>query len=69
MPKLMHVGRVLVAVSDQDAAIALYTETLGFSLTADVPFGEGERWVEVTPPGVEPLSLWCRPGATTSPGG
>jgi hypothetical protein len=24
---------------------------LGFSLAADVPYGEGERWVEVAPPG------------------
>ncbi|MBV8993065.1 MAG: VOC family protein [Pseudonocardiales bacterium] len=39
------------AVSDQDAAIDFYTQTLGFSLVADVPFGDGERWVEVAPPG------------------
>ena len=25
--------------------------TLGFSLAADVPFGDGDRWVEVAPPG------------------
>jgi len=37
----------MVPVADQDTAIAFYTEKLGFSLTADVPFGEGERWVEV----------------------
>jgi catechol 2,3-dioxygenase-like lactoylglutathione lyase family enzyme len=41
----------MVPVSDQDAAIAFYTETLGFSVVADVPFGDGERWVEVAPPG------------------
>jgi catechol 2,3-dioxygenase-like lactoylglutathione lyase family enzyme len=41
----------MVPVSDQDAAIAFYTDTLGFSLVADVPFGDGERWVEVAPPG------------------
>jgi catechol 2,3-dioxygenase-like lactoylglutathione lyase family enzyme len=41
----------MVPVSDQDAAIAFYTSRLGFSLVADVPFGEGERWVEVAPPG------------------
>jgi catechol 2,3-dioxygenase-like lactoylglutathione lyase family enzyme len=27
------------------------TQKLGFSLTADTPFGDGERWVEVAPPG------------------
>ena len=44
-------GRVLVPVADQDKAIAFYTQMLGFTVTADAPFGEGDRWVEVTPPG------------------
>ena len=51
MAKLTTLGRVLVPVSDQDAAITFYTQVLGFSLTADIAFGEGARWVEVTPPG------------------
>jgi catechol 2,3-dioxygenase-like lactoylglutathione lyase family enzyme len=49
--QITHVGRVMVPVSDQDTAIAFYTDKFGFSLVADVPFGEGERWVEVAPPG------------------
>ena len=49
MPHITNVGRVLVPVADQDAAIAFYTSVLGFSLIADTPFGEGERWVEVAP--------------------
>ena len=51
MPRITQMGRVMVPVSDQDAAIKFYTGTLGFSLVADVPFGESERWVEVAPPG------------------
>ena len=51
MPRITQVGRVMVPVSDQDAAIAFYTGKLGFSVAADVPFGEGDRWVEVAPPG------------------
>lgn len=50
MPQVTQVGRVMVPVSDQDTAIKWYTEKLGFSLQADVPFGNGERWVEVAPP-------------------
>ena len=50
MPKVSQLGRVIVPVSDQDAAIAFYTEKLGFTLSADVPYGEGDRWVEVSPP-------------------
>ncbi len=51
MPKVTQVGRVLVPVSDQDEAIKFYTISLGFSLVADIPFGEDSRWVEVAPPG------------------
>ena len=49
MPGINRVRRMMVPVADQDAAIAFYTEKLGFEVTADTPFGEGERWVEVTP--------------------
>lgn len=51
MSSIRQVGRVMVPVSDQDRAIEFYTGKLGFSVAADVPFGDGERWVEVTPPG------------------
>lgn len=51
MPQITQIGRVIVPVADQDGAIAFYTDKLGFSLVADVPFGNGERWVEVAPPG------------------
>jgi catechol 2,3-dioxygenase-like lactoylglutathione lyase family enzyme len=51
MPSITQLGRVMVPVADQDEAIAFYTQTLGFSVVADVAFGEGDRWVEVAPPG------------------
>jgi catechol 2,3-dioxygenase-like lactoylglutathione lyase family enzyme len=51
VPQITKVGRVLVPVANQDEAIDFYTAKLGFSLVADVPFGDGERWVEVAPPG------------------
>jgi catechol 2,3-dioxygenase-like lactoylglutathione lyase family enzyme len=71
MPKITQVGRVMVPVADQDEAIAFYTSTLGFSLVADVPFGDGERWVEVAPPGggaalaLVPARGEYQPGRTT----
>jgi lactoylglutathione lyase len=48
-----NIGVAMFTVSDQDAAIAFYTEKLGYELRSDMPFGEnGEyRWVEVAPPG------------------
>jgi catechol 2,3-dioxygenase-like lactoylglutathione lyase family enzyme len=51
MPQITQLGRVMVPVSDQDDAIAFYSGRLGFALVADVPYGDGERWVEVAPPG------------------
>jgi catechol 2,3-dioxygenase-like lactoylglutathione lyase family enzyme len=43
------VGVVVVPVSDQDRAIEFYVDKLGFEKRADVPFGNGYRWVEVAP--------------------
>jgi catechol 2,3-dioxygenase-like lactoylglutathione lyase family enzyme len=47
---ITKLGRVIIPVSDQDAAIAFYTQKLGFSVTSDIPYGDGDRWVEVAPP-------------------
>ena len=64
MLTITQVGRVMVPVADQDEAIEFYTKKLGFSLAADVPFGDGGRWVEVTPPsGGTNLSLVPPQGA------
>jgi catechol 2,3-dioxygenase-like lactoylglutathione lyase family enzyme len=51
--RINKVGTVVIPVSDQDRAIEFYVETLGFEKRADVPFGEGYRWVEVGPAGAE----------------
>jgi catechol 2,3-dioxygenase-like lactoylglutathione lyase family enzyme len=48
---ITKVGRVIVTVSDQERAIEFYTDTLGFEKRADVPMGNGYRWVEVAPSG------------------
>ena len=49
--RITQVGTIIVPVSDQDAAIAFYTEKLGFEKRSDIPFGNGDRWVEVGPVG------------------
>lgn len=48
---LSQVATVMVPVNDQDEAIEFYVEKLGFEKRNDVPFGDGDRWVEVAPPG------------------
>jgi catechol 2,3-dioxygenase-like lactoylglutathione lyase family enzyme len=68
MPQITQVGRVIVPVKDQDEAIAFYTGMLGFSLVADVPFGEGDRWVEVAPSGGGTAIALVPPRGETQPG-
>ena len=68
MTQITKVGRVIVPVSDQDKAIAFYTDTLDFSLVADVPFGEGDRWVEVAPAGGGAAIALTRPQGEYRPG-
>ncbi|HEY2333847.1 MAG TPA: VOC family protein [Solirubrobacterales bacterium] len=46
-----QVATVMVPVADQDKAIEFYTEKLGFEKRADIPFGDGNRWVEIAPSG------------------
>jgi lactoylglutathione lyase len=59
--RITEIATIVVPVSDQDRALAFYTERLGFKKTMDYTFGE-TRWIEVSPGG----------GATTlalAPGG
>lgn len=65
---LSHVGAIIVPVSDHDRAIAFYTEQLGFEKRMDVAYGDGERWVEVAPPGAQTAIALSPPGPTAGPG-
>jgi lactoylglutathione lyase len=67
---LSNIGVAMFTVGDQDAAIAFYTEKLGFEVRSDTPFGEnGEmRWVEVAPPG-SAARLALNPPMNSTPGG
>jgi len=44
---------VSVSVREPDAAIAFWRDTVGFTLQSDTPYGEGDRWIELIPPGAE----------------
>src|SRR3954469_5984857 len=50
-----NIGVAMFTVADQDAALAFYTEKLGWEVRGDERFGEnGEmRWLEGAPPGPE----------------
>ena len=50
-------------MSDQDRALAFYTNKLGFETRADISVGD-YRWIEVAPPGAE-TALVLEPGQGT----
>jgi predicted enzyme related to lactoylglutathione lyase len=57
-----RLANVIIPVSDQDLQLAFYAETLGLEKRADVPFGNGDRWIEVGPSGAETSIALCPPG-------
>ena len=65
--RITQVGTVMVPVKDQDQAIDFYTSKLGMEKRADIPFGNGDRWVEVAPAGAETTLALVTPrdGETT----
>ena len=65
-----NIGVAMFTVADQDAALAFYTEKLGFEVRSDTRFGEnGEmRWLEVAPPGSH-ARLALNPPMGGQPGG
>jgi catechol 2,3-dioxygenase-like lactoylglutathione lyase family enzyme len=67
---ISNIGVVMFTVADQDAALAFYTEKLGFEVRGDTRFGEHDemRWLEVAPPGSR-ARLALNPPMFDEPGG
>lgn len=65
-----NIGVAMFTVTDQDAALAFYTDVLGWEVRGDSRFGEnGEyRWLEVAPPG-STARLALNPPMYDRPGG
>lgn len=63
-----QIANVIIGVDDQDAMLAFYTDTLGLELRADVPFGNGDRWIEVAPHGAQTPIALCPPGPNGTAG-
>jgi catechol 2,3-dioxygenase-like lactoylglutathione lyase family enzyme len=51
--RITKIATTMIPVSDQDKAVDFYVDVLGFEKRMDVPYGDGERWIEVAPPGGE----------------
>jgi predicted enzyme related to lactoylglutathione lyase len=67
--RVSKLANVIVPVADQDRALQFYTEALGLEKRADVPFGDGNRWIEVAPPGAGTPIAICPPGPNVTAGG
>ena len=65
-----NIGVAMFTVADQDAALAFYTEKLGWEVRGDDRFGEDNemRWLEVAPPG-STARLALNPPMRDEPGG
>jgi len=59
---------VSIPVSDQDRALAFYTEKLGFRVVTDQPFDEKQRWLELGIPGAETCIVLLNLGDAVEPG-
>jgi predicted enzyme related to lactoylglutathione lyase len=67
--RVSKVANVVVPVADTDRAIEFYTVKLGLEKRIDVPFGPGERWVEVAPADAETTVALSPPGPSGDPVG
>jgi predicted enzyme related to lactoylglutathione lyase len=62
------VRTVAVPVRDHARALDFYLDKLGFEKRLDAAFGNGQRWVEVAPPG-SPVTIALAPAPEGSNGG
>jgi predicted enzyme related to lactoylglutathione lyase len=59
-----------IPVRDQDAALAFWTEKVGFRVATDQPMGPGQRWIELSIPGAQTgVTLFTPPGHEDRVGG
>lgn len=65
---ITQVGTVFVPVADQDRALRFYLDQLGFEKRSDFAYGDGDRWVEVAPPGSAIAIALVPPGEGKSSG-
>jgi catechol 2,3-dioxygenase-like lactoylglutathione lyase family enzyme len=60
---------VSIPVTDQNRALAFYTEKLGFRIVTDQPFSDTQRWIELGIPSAETRIVLFRFDERYKPGG
>lgn len=67
---MLSIKFVSVPVTNQDRALAWYTEKLGCTVVQDVPFTRTQRWIELAFPGGQShIVLFTPPGFEDRVGG
>jgi catechol 2,3-dioxygenase-like lactoylglutathione lyase family enzyme len=59
---IKEVRTINIPVSDPDRALDFYAGKLGFETRLDASFGQGQRWIEVAPPGATTTVALAPPG-------
>jgi catechol 2,3-dioxygenase-like lactoylglutathione lyase family enzyme len=59
---IKEVRTINIPVGDPDRALAFYAGKLGFETRLDATFGQGQRWIEVAPPGAATTVALAPPG-------
>ena len=67
--RVSKLANVIIPVTDQERALRFYTEVLGLEKRVDVPFGPGNRWIEVAPSGAQTPIALSPPGPNVTAGG
>jgi len=57
-----------IPVTNQDRALAFYTEKLGFRFLTDQPFSDEQRWIELGIPGADMRVVLFKFGESLQPG-
>ena len=60
--RVSAIATVAIPISDPERALNFYVGILGFEKRRDVPFGQGERWIEVAPAGSATTIALAPPG-------
>jgi predicted enzyme related to lactoylglutathione lyase len=60
---------VSIPVTDQERALAFYTDVLGFRVLTDQPHDEKQRWIELRIPGADTRIVLFQFGDNLKPGG
>ena len=68
MSTIRGVKFVSIPVTEQDRALAFYTEKLGFRVVTDQPFDGKQRWIELGIPGADTRVVLFNMGESLKPG-